>query len=748
MLQRKLSFPKGYNKLNTLFKRVFALVICVFMTLALVPVANAVSVPTEADIISQMQATYKRAYAYNNNSSLKGWCGHYVNLQLYFLGINTEYVGGNGNDEYDNYKNLTRSSGGRKIHAYDSTSSTLKSQLLELSSRLPVVTDVLVGFQWSSTSAGRKYGHVLLIHAIIGEYIYFTDSFALSLGGKYYAEGAPIKLHIDTFMSYYGNPSYYTVEGIIWFEDEELTALQGGIVDPLPPSSGGDEGETPTISISRPGVYKITNGGGLHLRSGAGTSYDSLVIMPVDTELYVLEVKDGWGRTAYEGKEGWCSLEYTERTADLLPVVSEQRKDGVIVSITDFETLSAGFDSIDESNGCTYTFNLLEDVTLDCDITVSDGITIKMGGSSLEVGDYSVRLTTGGEIISDTAVDFLENNPFVIANSTDGSYKYGTNVALSVTAASLVINENVALRFTSYVGNVACISGVSISMLCTYVDGSVKEYAPSSSVGSEYYFTTDGIPAKKMGDVIVSQVCARVTIDGETYEALSDPISYSPAGYVSAVYGSGSKLDSFMCAMLNYGTAAQKYFGYNTSFLSNIVIPESERSITADEASYIIANAAPIVSYNSTASINGVRLVLEDTIAIRFTANSTAQNLSLLVWTEAEYAALAAKAESEGGDISDYLTEKTASKIIAAEDGSFTLHGISAKKFADTYYFRLCETTENGNRYDFVLSYSVTTYCAAVVNNGVDDKVDELCRAIVAYSAAARQYFGYTVNAG
>ena len=79
-------------------------------------------------------------------------------------------------------------------------------------------------------------------------------------------------------------------------------------------------------------------------------------------------------------------------------------------------------------------------------------------------------------------------------------------------------------------------------------------------------------------------------------------------------------------------------------------------------------------------------------------------------------------------------------------EGAFTLDNIPPKKFADTYYFRLCQTDGNKVLYDYLFSYSVTTYCNDMLSNGKEDDTDSLCMAIAQYSAAAREYFGYEIN--
>ena len=97
-------------------------------------------------------------------------------------------------------------------------------------------------------------------------------------------------------------------------------------------------------------------------------------------------------------------------------------------------------------------------------------------------------------------------------------------------------------------------------------------------------------------------------------------------------------------------------------------------------------------------------------------------------------------------DLSNYLVKGNETYSLADEEGSFTLDDIPVKKFADTYYFRLCQTEGSKVLYDYVFSYSVTSYCADKVEDGVTEDIDRLCLAIAEYSACAREYFGYKIN--
>lgn len=56
------------------------------------------------------------------------------------------------------------------------------------------------------------------------------------------------------------------------------------------------------------GVYKTTDP--LNYRSGPAVSYDKFGVMPAGTTINVTEIKNGWGKVAYNGKTAWICLEY------------------------------------------------------------------------------------------------------------------------------------------------------------------------------------------------------------------------------------------------------------------------------------------------------------------------------------------------------------------------------------------------------------------------------------------------------
>jgi uncharacterized repeat protein (TIGR02543 family) len=179
---------------------------------------NASSVATtEAERISALAtSTYKKALKRTGRSSFHGWCGAAVDQQMQVLGITTKVVGTDGNQKYDYFKKMDYTSGGYKVKAYSVSKYSLEKALKFLSEDgTKNVYNIMVGFQRTNTSAGRKYGHAVFIYAIIDGDVYFTESFDLTISGKRYPEGQCVVTSIAEFAKSYN--SWCKYEGLIHF---------------------------------------------------------------------------------------------------------------------------------------------------------------------------------------------------------------------------------------------------------------------------------------------------------------------------------------------------------------------------------------------------------------------------------------------------------------------------------------------------------------------------------------------------
>jgi len=166
------------------------------------------------ELVEQIRSTYKAVKKAARRKSFKGKCGYYVGLQLKALGINTKYLGSNGNRAFDLYKNKTETSGGYAITAYPAKQYTLTEALKAIEREDPHARNILVGFEKGTSKAGKKYGHVMFIHGIENGMVYFSDSYSQTIDGVKYKEGEPIVCSIETFAAKYKK---YTLDGVIHF---------------------------------------------------------------------------------------------------------------------------------------------------------------------------------------------------------------------------------------------------------------------------------------------------------------------------------------------------------------------------------------------------------------------------------------------------------------------------------------------------------------------------------------------------
>lgn len=154
--------------------------------------------------------------------SFHGHCGNFVSHQLLNLGINRYKSTRHGKDHYDYYSKLTKTTGGYFPRG-------IPTEEIHLGGALNYITDqgskdvynVLVGFDWTNTEAGNKYGHVVLIYAILGGVVYFSESFDLYYQWKTYPEGSLIRLSIEEFVDYYDGWTRY--EGIVTLSTQNYT---------------------------------------------------------------------------------------------------------------------------------------------------------------------------------------------------------------------------------------------------------------------------------------------------------------------------------------------------------------------------------------------------------------------------------------------------------------------------------------------------------------------------------------------
>lgn len=166
----------------------------------------------------QIQDTYKAAKKRARRRSFKGYCGAYVANQLVVLGINRSYLSANGKNTYDIYRSMDVTTGGYRVTAYGAKRYSLTEALSKIMEGDPSACNILVGFQRSTSRAGKKYGHVLFIHGIKNGKIYFSDSCSRTIDDVKYREGEPIVCSLASFVAQYAKCK---LDGVVHFQKEK-----------------------------------------------------------------------------------------------------------------------------------------------------------------------------------------------------------------------------------------------------------------------------------------------------------------------------------------------------------------------------------------------------------------------------------------------------------------------------------------------------------------------------------------------
>lgn len=197
-------------------KRIVSLLLAVLMLAFLTPLPRVCAFSSGAEIMAQIEDIYAAARSNAHLYSFYRKCAALVNWEVYLLGITKEVTACNGNGEYDAYCKKEVSSGGYHITPYGADQYTLSSALNTISMNgTRDVYNIVVGFQWSNTTLGRRYGHTCFINAILDGMVYYCESFDLEMNGKMIREGKPIVCSIEDFCDYYADWTVF--DGVIYF---------------------------------------------------------------------------------------------------------------------------------------------------------------------------------------------------------------------------------------------------------------------------------------------------------------------------------------------------------------------------------------------------------------------------------------------------------------------------------------------------------------------------------------------------
>lgn len=248
-------------------------------------------------------------------------------------------------------------------------------------------------------------------------------------------------------------------------------------------------------------------------------------------------------------------------------------------------------------------------------------------------------------------------------------------------------------------------------------------------------FSYDDIAAKEMNDIVY---CVLYVQKGKM-ASFGSVSQISAAQYVSMAFNSYSnpKLRSMLVDMLNYGTAAQKYFNYKVNEPANAGLTQGQKALgTAGNVG--LESCARLIKdglSSSDAVIKGASLTLENEISLNYTAeingNKPVKTAELLIFDN----------YVQGGT---YNASTAKSKAAMQQSGNSyigSIKNIPAKQMRKKYYARVHIVYSDGTEaFSDIGIYSIESYAYTVRASNAQN-LKELTEAMMKYGDAASVYF-------
>ncbi len=298
------------------------------------------------------------------------------------------------------------------------------------------------------------------------------------------------------------------------------------------------------------------------------------------------------------------------------------------------------------------------------------------------------------------------------------------NVYYGIKDASCVIEMGL-VTFASKLTNGTIANAVDV----------IPGYANS---GDTYMVQSKGIPAKNLSDALYFKVYAKLADGSYVY---SDIAGYHAVAYANTVLNNASssaKAKALVVAMLNYGAAAQTYFGYKTNALMNASLTSAQKALVKSYSSSMVgaivkADSSKVGSFVMNGGYDNIwpTVSFEGAFSINyyFTPNKSVDyGMTMYYWDSETY-----------NSVGTLTAENATGVLYMTQDGSdwgAAVEGIAAKDMDSTIYVAAVYTS-NGTSYPTnVISYSLGQYCKTVAANG-----EAFGAATAVYGYYAKAYF-------
>lgn len=249
-----------------------------------------------------------------------------------------------------------------------------------------------------------------------------------------------------------------------------------------------------------------------------------------------------------------------------------------------------------------------------------------------------------------------------------------------------------------------------------------------------YRYEYRNISSKEMSKPVYARLVTADDDGGKVYGAVPDE-PYSVVEYADNMM-KNENLKPLLIKMLNYGAAAQEYFGSD--------YPLANEGLTANQKAtdYIKSYSSEdrIIEEDngdkSQAVIHGTTLFLEGDISINYytICPDDADEVGMLFWTENAY-------RSVKKHILGTESRKTVEYETNGEYKIFSYDNIVSREMYNSIYARLYTVKDGIYSYSDIRKYSVRDYAARQLAKNDDYKLSRLLRCLMLYGEEAKLFF-------
>ena len=319
------------------------------------------------------------------------------------------------------------------------------------------------------------------------------------------------------------------------------------------------------------------------------------------------------------------------------------------------------------------------------------------------------------------------NEP-IVSDGTVVTYYYKNKNASEekpapvINTVSLSLESSITMNFKVFKNSLSSFDDYYMTFECGGKEEKVTNYKED---GNYYVFSYKGINPQLMNDKVTAVLHAK---NGkEEYTSPEKVMSVREYAYkMLDRYSSDehSKLRTLLVDLLNYGSATQKYVGYQTDNLANSDLTATQKSWASKDTKEFknIRNFNYKTISNPTVRWNSCGLVLGN--AIMFKVKFTANNV-----------------ENKTVEITLRNTKFTYDKNDFKDNGDGTYYVYCNELFAHEVSDEVLLTVyENGVPCSNTMLFSVESYARLVRDNYKGTPLDEMITAMMLYGNSAKEY--------